>query len=78
MKTVGAPINAAISGIFPLFSSIFAVLLLGEALTPENWIGVICILVGIILIERSIHQGLPKIEPKRILRKGLIFPLLAV
>ncbi len=75
MAVVGASVNASIFATYPMYSSIFAVLFLGEALPPEYWIGIICIVVGVIFIERSL--GKPKTGPKRIFKKGLVFPLLA-
>jgi drug/metabolite transporter (DMT)-like permease len=75
MEILGISVNASIYATYPLYSSILAVLLLDEILAPENWIGVICIVAGVLFIERSL--GKPKTEPKRISKKGLIFPLLA-
>jgi len=75
METVGVSVNASVLATYPMYSSIFAVLLLGEALAPENWIGIICIVIGVVFIERSLST--PKTGPKRNIKRGLVFPLLA-
>lgn len=75
MEIIGVSVNSSIFATYPMYISIFAVLLLSEVLAPENWIGVICIVVGVMFIERGL--GKPKTEPEGIFKKGLIFPLLA-
>lgn len=57
METAGMSANASIFSTYPLYTSIAATLLLGEALTTENWIGLICIIVGVIFIGRNINNG---------------------
>ncbi|NIR86987.1 EamA family transporter, partial [Candidatus Bathyarchaeota archaeon] len=42
---------------------------------PENWIGIACIMVGVVFIERSLSK--PQSGPKGISRRGLVFPLIA-
>ena len=75
MEVVGVSVNASFFAINPMFSSMFAFLLLGEVLTPENWIGIICVVAGVVFIKRSLSE--PKTGPKRIFKKGLVFPLIA-
>jgi len=75
MEIVGTLVNASIFATYPMYSSVFAVLLLSETLALKNWIGIICIVVGAVFIERSL--GKPRTGPKRYLQKGLVFPLLA-
>jgi len=75
MEVVGVSVNTSIFATNPMYSSILAVLLLSEALAPENWIGIACIMVGVVLIERILSN--PKSGPKRISKKGLVFPLTA-
>ena len=53
METVGVSVNSSIYAIFPIISTIFAVLLLNEVLTLWNWIGIICIFIGVFIIERG-------------------------
>ena len=75
LQTIGASVNASIFAINPMFSSMFAFLLLGEVLSPENWIGIVCIVAGVVFVERSLSE--PKAGSKRIFKKGLVFPLIA-
>jgi uncharacterized membrane protein len=50
------------------------VLFLNEVLSLANWIGIICTVIGVVFIERSLRK--PNIEVKKI-GKGLIFPIIA-
>ena len=75
MEVVGVSVNSSIFATSPMYSSILAVLLLGEAPILENWIGMICIVVGVVFIERSL--GGSETGPRRISRKSLIFPVFA-
>ncbi len=74
MEILGASICASIFSINPMFSSILAFLLLNEIITLENWIGIICIIAGVIFIERIFTNS--KNESKKFSKKGLFFPLL--
>jgi len=75
MKVVGVSINASIFAAYPMYSSVLAVLILGEILVPENWIGILCIVLGVISIERNLSSS--KAESKRISKRGLALPLLS-
>lgn len=75
VEVVGVSVNSSIFATNPMFSSLLAVLLLSEVLAPGNWIGIICIIVGVVYIERSLDRR--GSAPKRIPKKGLVFPLLA-
>ena len=74
METAGISANASIFSAYPLYTSIIATLLLGEVLTTENWIGLICIIVGVIFIGRSINNG--DAQTKNTTKRGLIVPIL--
>jgi len=74
METAGISANASIFSAYPLYTSIIATLLLGEMLTTENWIGLICIIVGVIFIGRSINNG--DAQTKNTTKRGLIVPIL--
>jgi len=74
METAGISANASIFATYPLYTSITAILLLGEALTAENWIGLVCIIVGVIFVGRSINSG--DTQTKHTTKKGLIVPIL--
>lgn len=73
METAGISANATIYATYPLYTSIVAILLLGEALTSENWIGLVCIIVGVISVGRIVNKG--ETSPKNTTKKGLIVPM---
>ena len=73
LKTLGAAVNSSIFSIYPLYSSLLAVLLLSEILSLENWVGILCIVLGVVFVEMSsceINSG------DKSARKSLIFPIL--
>jgi DME family drug/metabolite transporter len=74
METAGISANATVFATYPLYTSIVAVLLLGEALTTENWIGLVCIIVGVISVGRIINKG--QNSSRKTTKKGLIVPML--
>jgi DME family drug/metabolite transporter len=74
MKILGATINSAIVAINPLISSILAVFLFGENLTVENWIGIVCVVTGIMFIENYLSTAE---SAERNSRKALIIPIVA-
>jgi drug/metabolite transporter (DMT)-like permease len=73
LKTLGASGNSAVFSVYPLYSALLAVVLLSEILSPENWLGILCIILGVIFIDLSIRgnsgQG-------NVGRKNLIFPII--
>jgi DME family drug/metabolite transporter len=74
METAGISANATIYATYPLYTTIVAVLLLGEVLTTENWIGLVCILAGVISVGRLINTG--ETSHRNTTKKGLIIPIL--
>jgi len=74
MQREGASVNAAIFATYPMYSSIFAVLLLNEALSMMNWVGIVCIIAGVMLIERSLYK--PKTGSNGIPKKSLAIIIL--
>ena len=74
MQTVGASVNASVFAIHPMFSSILAVLLLGETLSPANWLGITSIIIGVIFIQTSSKND---VNHKRNWGKSLFLPVLA-
>ena len=74
METAGISANASIFATYPLYTSIIAVLFLGEALTFENWTGLVCIIAGVIFIGRKMNNG--ETTPKGTTKRFLIFPIL--
>ena len=74
METAGISANASIFATYPLYTSITATLLLGETLSAENWIGLACVIAGVIFVGRTVNNGDTK--TKNATRKGLIVPIL--
>ena len=72
MKTAGISANASIFATYPLYTSIIAVMLLGEALTIENWTGLACVMAGVILVGRQTNSN----QATNATKKGLIVPVL--
>ncbi|MEM3832465.1 MAG: DMT family transporter [Thermoprotei archaeon] len=68
MEKVGASVNAAIYASNPIFSSLIAVILLNEKLELIGWIGILCVVLGAILIE-NINSD----HPQPSIRKGLVY-----
>ncbi|WNZ28883.1 MAG: DMT family transporter [Candidatus Bathyarchaeota archaeon] len=73
MKTVGISVNSSIFSTYPLYTSIIAVTVLGEVLTTQNWIGLICIIAGVIFISKTLDKSS---LTKHATIKGLIIPVL--
>ena len=73
MQTAGISANASIFATYPIFTSIMAVSLLGEALSIENWIGLVCVIAGVIFIGRNINNN--DTQTKHTSKKGLIVPV---
>lgn len=64
LKNLGASVNSAVFAVYPLYSSLLAILLLNETLTIWNAFGIASIIVGVVLVEMSIngkngHQKFP-------------------
>ena len=60
LKKLGTSVNSAVFAIYPLYSSLLALLFLSETLTVENWAGVISIVLGVIFVEmtsRNLNGG---------------------
>jgi transporter family protein len=73
METAGISANASIFATYPLYTSIVAVMLLGEALTVENWIGLVCVMAGVIQVGRQTNSNG---QSANATKKGLIVPVL--
>lgn len=56
LKKLGPSVNSSIFSIYPLYSSLLAVLFLSELLALENWIGVILIATGVIFVELGCRE----------------------
>jgi transporter family protein len=74
METAGVSTNSSIFATHPLFTSIIAILILGEILSAENWIGIIFIVAGAIFIARQINNS--STQSKFTSKTGFIVPVL--
>ena len=57
MDVVGVTVSASIFATYPMYSSIFAIILLNERVILENFIGIILIIFGVIIIERGMDKS---------------------
>ena len=73
MESAGISANASIFATYPLYTSVAAILFLGEALTLENWVGLVCIIVGVVFVGRSLNNGGDGYL--KVSKKGLIVPV---
>ncbi len=73
MKKLGAPVNSSLFAVYPLYTSLLAVLFLSEFLAPSNWAGIFMVFLGGILVEWSSREvGNLNLHSW----KDLIFPVL--
>ena len=75
LKNVGVSINALIFATFPIYSTIFAVVFLNEILALENWIGLMCLISGVVFVQRTSRSL--RSENKKGLSKGYFLPVFA-
>jgi DME family drug/metabolite transporter len=73
LEKLGASVNSSVFAIYPLYSSLFAVLFLGEMLSAENWLGILLVILGGFFVALSSR----KINNKhKASKNALIFPML--
>lgn len=70
MEKIGASLNASIFASYPVFSTLFALVILNESITYKVLVGPLLVAAGAIIIEASIHGDGIKVNA----RKGLIYP----
>jgi DME family drug/metabolite transporter len=51
LRKLGAATNSAVFSIYPLYSALLAIVILSETLTGQNWIGIILIVCGVIVLQ---------------------------
>jgi drug/metabolite transporter, DME family len=73
LKKLGASVNASVFSTYPLYTALLAVILLSEALSNANWVGILCIAAGVVFIQMSTRGNE---EQERSGTKSLIFPVL--
>jgi drug/metabolite transporter (DMT)-like permease len=72
LKRLGAPVNASLFAVYPLYSCFLAVLLLSEILSLENWIGIMLVIFGGIFVGTNSRKN--STGDKRS-RKNLALPI---
>jgi len=72
MKKLGASVNSSLFSVYPLYTSLLAVLFLSEALAPGNWAGILMVFLGGFLVEWSSQEASNQKHSK----KDLIYPVL--
>ncbi len=73
IETLGASMTASIFAIYPLFSSFLAIFLLNEQPSLGILVGMICVICGVVLIERN-ARGNP-VKSVSTTWATLVFPL---
>ena len=73
LTKLGTSVNSSIFSVYPLYTALLAVLFLSEILTPQNWIGVVSIVLGVIFVEFSSREAN---NGEKSVRKSLVFPVL--
>jgi len=73
LTKLGTSVNSSIFSVYPLYTALLAVLFLSEILTPQNWIGVVSIVLGVIIVEFSSREAN---NGEKSVRKSLVFPVL--
>jgi drug/metabolite transporter, DME family len=73
LQKLGASGNSAIFSVYPLYSTLLAVVLLSEVLFWEDWMGIICIIVGVVFIDLTMHGSNSGVGSGE--RRNLIFPI---
>jgi len=74
MKKLGVSGNAAVFAVYPLYSALFAVVLLGELLSLGNWFGIFLIVVGVVFVDLTVHSNGGGAEGVAG-RRSLVFPV---
>jgi len=74
LKSFGTAVNSSIVSIYPLYTSLLAVLLLNETLSFGNWVGILWVVLGIIFVEVSSQNSSLRVGASK---KRLFIPLLS-
>jgi len=57
LKKLGASVNSSIFSIYPLYTALFAVIFLSEFLSPQNFLGILLIALGVIVVELNFRNA---------------------
>jgi uncharacterized membrane protein len=73
LKKLGASVNSSIFSIYPLYTALFAVIFLSEFLSPQNFLGILLIALGVIVVELNFRNANGRGKP---FAGSLVFPVL--
>lgn len=73
LKKLGASVNSSIFSIYPLYTALFAVVFLSELLSPQNFLGILLITLGVIVVELNFRNANGRGKP---FAGSLVFPVL--
>ncbi|XES76268.1 MAG: DMT family transporter [Candidatus Bathyarchaeia archaeon] len=73
LKKLGATVNSSVYAAYPLYSALLAVLLLDEALSFLNMLGIVAIVAAIVVADLSLNSN----RKRSSAWKYLLFPILA-
>jgi len=73
LKKLGASVNSSIFSIYPLYTALFAVIFLSEFLSPQNFLGILLIALGVIVVELNFRNANGRGKP---FVGSLVFPVL--
>jgi drug/metabolite transporter (DMT)-like permease len=73
LKKLGTSVNSSIFSVYPLYTALFAVLFLSEILTPQNWVGVVSIAIGVMIMQLGFRTSNNGNKP---LARNIMFPIL--
>jgi drug/metabolite transporter (DMT)-like permease len=73
LKKLGASVNSALFATYPLYTALLSVVFLSEILAPNNWLGILLVFLGGLLVELSSREAKTGTSQ---FRKSLVYPLL--
>ena len=73
LRKLGASVNSSVFSIYPLYGALLAVILLSESLLGANWVGILCIVAGVVFMQLSTRGNGAQEKSGT---KSLIFPVL--
>ncbi|MCX8152872.1 MAG: DMT family transporter [Candidatus Bathyarchaeota archaeon] len=53
LRRLGAPVNASLFSVYPIYSTLLGVSLLNERLSMKNWVGIMAVILGSILVAAT-------------------------
>ena len=73
LRRLGASVNSSVFSIYPLYSALLGIILLSEILSGQNWIGIVCIALGVVTVQLGNRRN-DSVEGDGV--KSLVYPVL--